>query len=93
MGSRRLWCTACTTQLVETCKKALDSGGVGGAVLIDQKIAKVNGSLDALPKIVRGVSQDLVLEPLLSNIYLNDLLVCLEETKVSNYAGDNHLCV
>ena len=52
---------------------------------------KVNGSFSTWTKTLLGVPQGSVLGPLLFNIYLNDLLMFLEETKVCNYADDTNI--
>ena len=49
---------------------------------------KVNGSFSTWTETLLGVPQGSVLGPLLFNIYLNDLFMLLEETKVCNYADD-----
>ena len=49
---------------------------------------KVNGSFSTWTKTLFGVLQSSVLGPLLLNIYLNYLLMFLEETKVCNLADD-----
>ena len=49
---------------------------------------KVNGSFSTWTETLMGVPQGSVLGPLLFNIYLNDLFMFLEETKVCNYADD-----
>ena len=55
---------------------------------------KVNGSFSKWTETLLGVPQDSVLGPLLFNIYLNDLFMFLDETKVCNYADDTtiHAC-
>ena len=49
---------------------------------------KVNGSFSTWTETVLGVPQGSVLGPLLFNIYLNDLLIFLEETEICKYADD-----
>ena len=49
---------------------------------------KVNGSFSTWTETLLGVPQGSALGPLLFNIYLNDLFIFLEETKVCNYADD-----
>ena len=53
-----------------------------------KKRVKVNGSFSTWTKTLLGVPQGSVLGPLLFNIYLNELLMFLEKTKVCNYADD-----
>ena len=47
---------------------------------------KANGSFSTWTKTTLGVPQDLVREPLLFNVYLNDLFMLLEEARTCYYA-------
>ena len=50
--------------------------------------AKVNTSFSSWSELLLGVPQGYVLQPLLFNIYLNDLFYLIECTNVCNYADD-----
>ena len=49
---------------------------------------KVNGEYSSWEELLTGVSQGLVLGPLLFNIYLNELLYAVENTEICNFADE-----
>ena len=53
-----------------------------------QQRVKINGSFSNHKHVQLGVPQGSVLGPLLSNIYINGLLLSIQETDICNYADD-----
>ena len=52
---------------------------------------KINGSFSAFKQLFHGVPQGSVLGPLFFNIYINDLLLSIQDTDICNYADDTTL--
>ena len=53
-----------------------------------QQRVKINGSFSSYKHLRFGVPQGSVLGPLFFNIYINDLLLSIQETDICNYADD-----
>ena len=51
----------------------------------------MNGSFSSKQKLNLGVPQGSVLGPLLFNIYLNDMLISVDDIEICNYADDTTL--
>ena len=52
---------------------------------------RVNKSFSEWERITTGVPQGSILEPLLSNIFLNDLFLFISNSSISNYGNNNTL--
>ena len=53
-----------------------------------QQRVKINGSFGTFKYLALGVPQGSFLDPLFFNIYINDLLLSIQETDICNYADD-----
>ena len=56
-----------------------------------QQRVRVNSNFSMWEKIISGVPQGSILDPLFLNIFLNDLFFFVENSDLSNYANDNTL--
>ena len=54
-----------------------------------QERVKINGSFSTFKYLALGIPQVSVLGPLFFNIYINDLLLSIQETDICNYADDS----
>ena len=52
---------------------------------------KLEGAFSTWSEVIRGVPQGSILGPLLFNIFMNDLVYAIKESKLTNYADDNKL--
>ena len=59
-----------------------------------QQRVKINGSFSNYKHVQLGVPQGSVLGPLFFNLYINDLLLSIQEADIYNYADDTtiHTC-
>ena len=53
-----------------------------------QQRVRINGSFSSYKHVQLGVPQESILGPLFFNIYINDLLLSIQETDICNYADD-----
>ena len=54
-------------------------------------IVAINGSFSDWTEVITGVSQGSILDPLLFNIFLNDIFMFISKCSLCNYADDNTL--
>ena len=52
---------------------------------------KLEGTFSTWSEVIRGVPQGSILGPLLFNIFMNDLVYAIKESKLTNYADDTKL--
>ena len=52
---------------------------------------QINNNFSATKSVIAGVPQGSIDGPLLFNLFINDLVLFLTETMLSNYADDNNL--
>ena len=77
----------------EKWKKALDKGENVCTIFMDLSKAFdfINNNLSSYKKLQAGVSQGSIDGPLLFHLFINELLLFLSETFLSNYADGNNV--